>query len=212
MQRIDVHPLQPQRRLLDRAASCLGAGELAVVPTDAGYALACRLADKAAADRLRAIRQIDERHLLTLLCRDLSEVSHYAQLDNQKYRFLKQWTPGPYTFVLPATREVPRRLAHPSRKTVGMRVPDSPALRGLLDALGEPLLASSLRLPNDTQALGDPDEIIERLGKRIDLLLSTGVLGTVPSTIVDLTGQHPLLRRAGLGFEAIVGSVPITAD
>ena len=212
MVRLIVHPVQPQKRLLEQAAVLLRGGALGVIATDAGYALACRLDDKTAVDRLRAIRRIDDRHLLTLLCRDLSELSHYSQVDNRQYRFLKRWTPGTYTFVLPATREVPRRLAHPSRKTVGMRVPDSPALRGLLDALGEPLLASSLRLPNDTQALGDPDEIIERLGKRIDLLLSTGVLGTVPSTIVDLTGQQPLLRRAGLGFDAIVGSVPITAD
>ena len=206
-QRFVVHPTQPQKRFLEQAADLLREGGLGVVPTDAGYALVCRLDDKAAVDRLRAIRRIDERHLLTLLCRDLSELSHYAQVDNQQYRFLKRWTPGTYTFVLPATREVPRRLAHPSRKTVGMRVPDHPVPLGLLDALGEPLLASTLRMPDEAHTLADPDEIDTRLGKRVDLLIDAGWLSSIPTTIVELTGPKPLLRRAGLGFDAIAGEV-----
>jgi len=205
--RFVVHPTQPQKRLLEQAADLLREGGLGVVPTDAGYALVCRLDDKAAVDRLRAIRRIDERHLLTLLCRDLSELSHYAQVDNQQYRFLKRWTPGTYTFVLPATREVPRRLAHPSRKTVGMRVPNHPVPLGLLEALGEPLLASTLRMPDEEDTLTDPDEIDTRLGKRVDLLIDAGWLSSIPTTIVEITGSKPLLRRAGLGFDAIAGEV-----
>jgi tRNA threonylcarbamoyl adenosine modification protein (Sua5/YciO/YrdC/YwlC family) len=207
MVRLIVHPVQPQKRLLEQAAVLLRGGALGVIATDAGYALACRLEDKAAVDRLRAIRQIDDRHLLTLLCRDLSELSHYAQVDNQQYRFLKRWTPGTYTFVLPATREVPRRLAHPSRKTVGMRVPDHPVPLALLEALGQPLLASTLRMPNEDETLADPDDIEERLGKRVDLIIDAGWLSSIPTTIVDLTGPKPLLRRAGLGFDAIAGEI-----
>ena len=150
-QRFTLHPTHPQARLLRQAAAVLGAGGLVAVPTDACYVLACRLGDKSAADRLRAIRGLDERHLLTLMCRDLSELSTYARVDNRQYRFLKDWTPGPYTFVLDATKEVPRRLCHPSRRTIGLRVPDAAVAQGLLEAHGEPVLCSSLiLLPNRT--------------------------------------------------------------
>ena len=198
-QRFAIHRTTPQQRLLRQAASLIRSGALAVLPTDACYALACRLDDKAAVDRLRALRAIDDRHLLTLMCRDLAEISTYAVVDNRQYRFLKALTPGAYTFVLPATREVPRRLAHPSRKTVGMRVPDSPVIAGLLAELGEPVLASTLTLPGDEAPLADPDEIEARIGKRIDLLVDAGVLGTTPTSIIDLTADEPTVVRIGCG-------------
>lgn len=198
-QRFAIHRTTPQPRLLRQAASLLRGGALAVLPTDACYALACRLDDKAAVERLRALRDIDERHLLTLMCRDLAEIATYAQVDNRQYRFVKALTPGAYTFVLPATREVPRRLAHPSRKTVGMRVPDSPVISGLLAELGEPVLASTLTLAGDDAPLSDPDEIDARIGKRIDLLVDAGTLGTTPTSIIDLTSDEPTVVRIGCG-------------
>ena len=152
-QRFEIHPTHPQPRLVRPAAAILREGGLVVLPTDACYVLACHLADKAAVDRLRAIRAVDDRHLLTLMCRDLKELATYAQVDNRQYRFLRDWTPGPYTFVLPATREVPRRLWHPSRKTIGLRVPSSPVAAGLLEAHGAPLLGSSLILPGESDPL-----------------------------------------------------------
>ena len=198
-QRFAVPPVTPQPRLLRQAAALIQGGALAVLPTDACYALACRLDDKAAVERLRALRGIDDRHLLTLMCRDLAEIATYAQVDNRQYRFVKALTPGAYTFVLPATREVPRRLAHPSRKTVGMRVPDSPIVSGLLEALGGPVLASTLKLPGDDEPLADPDEIESRIGKRIDLLVDAGALGTTPTSIIDLTAGEPVVARIGCG-------------
>lgn len=198
-QRFTIHRTTPQQRLLRQAAGLIRSGALAVLPTDACYALACRLDDKAAVDRLRALRAIDERHLLTLMCRDLAEISTYAVVDNRQYRFIKALTPGAYTFVLPATREVPRRLAHPSRKTVGMRVPDSPVIAGLLAELGEPVLASTLTMPGEDAPLADPDEIEARIGKRIDLLVDAGTLGTTPTSIIDLTGDEPTVVRIGCG-------------
>jgi len=206
-QRFVIHRAQPQKRLLEQAAKCLREGGLGVAATDAGYALVCPLDEKSAVERLRAIRRIDERHLLTLLCRDLSELSNYAQVDNQQYRFLKRWTAGPYTFVLPANRAVPRRLAHPSRKTVGLRVPDDAVVQGLLAAHGEPLLASTLRLPGEAESLADPDEIIERLGKQLDFFLDVGWVASPPTTIVDLTAGAPSLLREGLGYDAIAGEL-----
>src|SRR5690606_23704640 len=154
-QRLEIHPTNPQRRLLFRAAEALRDGGLVAMPTDACYVLACRLGDREAVERLRAIRGLDARHLLTLMCRDLSELSTYARVDNSQYRFLREWTPGPYTFVLDATREVPRRLWHPSRKTIGLRVPDSPIAQGVLEAHGEPVLCSSLILPGEDDPLNE---------------------------------------------------------
>lgn len=205
-QRLTLHRANPQPRLLRQAAERLREGALAAVPTDACYALACRLDDKAAVERLRAIRGIDDKHLLTLMCRDLAQIADYAIVDNRQYRFLRSLTPGAYTFVLQATKEVPRRLWHPSRKTVGMRVPDSPVVSGLLELLGEPVLASTLTLPGDDEPLADPDDIEARIGKRVDLLLDVGMLGTEPTTIVDMTAEPPVVTRAGLGpVERLLG-------
>lgn len=198
-QRFNVHPATPQVRLLRQAAQILGAGGLIALPTDACYVLACRLGDKAAVDRLRALRGLDERHLLTLMCRDLSELSTYAKVDSRQYRFLKEWAPGPYTFVLDATREVPRRLWHPSRRTIGLRVPAGAVARGLLEAHGEPVLCSSLILPGEDDPLTDADDILARLDRRIDLVLDAGGQGFVPTTVIDLTGEQPLVVRLGCG-------------
>lgn len=198
-QRFTIHPTHPQARLLRQAADVVREGGLVALPTDACYVLACHLSDRHAADRLRAVRQLDDKHLLTLMCRDLSELATYAQVDNRQYRFLKEWTPGAYTFVLNATREVPRRLSHPSRKTIGLRVPASPVAQGLLEALGEPLLCTTLILPDDEDPLHEADEVIRLLNKRIELVLDAGGQGYVPTTVIDLTGGEPVVQRVGCG-------------
>ena len=206
MRRLEVHPVNPQRRLLQQAADKLSQGAVIAMPTDASYVLACHLGDKSALDRLRSIRGIDEKHLLTLLCRDLSELSQYAQVSNRQYRFLKDWTPGAYTFILPATKEVPRRLLHPSRKTVGLRVPDAPVVLGLLDVLGEPVLCTTLILPGETDPMTEPDEIAEQLDGRVDLLIDAGAGRLQPTTIIDVTEDEPQIIRIGLGpVDAMVG-------
>jgi len=206
-QRFELHPVDPQPRLLRQAAQILRDGGLVAMPTDACYVLACRLGDKQAVDRLRAIRGLDEKHLLTLMCRDLSELAVYAQVDNRQYRFLKEWTPGPYTFVLNATKETPRRLWHPSRKTIGLRVPDSPVVQGLLEAHGEPLLCASLVLPGEDEPLHEADEVVERLARRIELVLDAGGQPFEPTTVVDLTGDEPLVIRLGRGsVQGMVGA------
>jgi tRNA threonylcarbamoyl adenosine modification protein (Sua5/YciO/YrdC/YwlC family) len=198
-QRFEVHPTHPQPRLLKQAAAVLSAGGLLALPTDACYVLACRLDDKAAVDRMRALRGIDERHLLTLLCSDLKELSTYSQVDNRQYRFLRDWTPGAYTFILPATKEVPRRLWHPSRKTVGLRVPDHPVSAGLLAEHGAPVLSSSLILPGDTEPISDPDDAAARLAKRVDVVVDAGAQGFEPTTVIDMTGDEPQVTRVGRG-------------
>lgn len=199
MQRIAIHPTHPQARLAATAAKIIEADGVAVLPTDASYVLACSPDSHSAVERLRAIRQVDERHLLTLICRDLSELSVYAQVDNRQFRFLKEWTPGAYVFILPATREVPRRLWHPSRKTLGLRVPGNPALQALLEALGRPLIASSLVMPGETDPLCDTDEIVKRLGKQVDLFVETEAPCIEPTTIIDLTGGNAVVVREGKG-------------
>jgi tRNA threonylcarbamoyl adenosine modification protein (Sua5/YciO/YrdC/YwlC family) len=199
MRRFSIHPVNPQRRLVQQAAELLRSGGLAAMPTDACYVLACHLGDKAAVDRLRSIRAIDDKHLLTLMCRDLSELAQYARVDNSQYRFLKEWTPGAYTFILPATKEVPRRLMHPSRKTVGLRVPGSPTVQALLEELGEPVLCSTLILPGDTDPLSDPEEIESRLSKLLDLMIEGEPGRLEPTTVIDMTGEEPMIARAGLG-------------
>ncbi len=204
-QRFSIHPTHPQQRLLRGVADTLSGGGVVALPTDACYVLACRLDDKAAVDRMRAVRGLDDRHLLTLMCCDLSQLSTYAQVDNRQYRFLKGWTPGPYTFILPATRETPRRLWHPSRRTIGLRVPASAIVAGVLAALGEPVLSTSLLLPGDTDPLHEADEICERLARRIDLVVDAGGQPYVPTTVVDVTGPLPVVVRAGAG--AISGMV-----
>jgi len=198
-QRFEIHPTHPQKRLVQQAAAILKQGGLVVLPTDACYVLACHLDDKAAVDRLRALRGIDERHLLTLMCSDLKEVSVYAQVDNRQYRFLRDWTPGAYTFILPATKEVPRRLWHPSRKTVGLRVPDHAVIAHLLGEHGAPVLCSSLILPGDEQPLTDPDEVMARLTRRVDLLIDAGSQGFEPTTVIDMTDDEPQVTRIGCG-------------
>lgn len=198
-QRFTVHPTHPQSRLLRQAAEILRGGGLVALPTDACYVIACHLDDKAAVERLRAVRGIGDKHLLTLMCRDLSELSTYAQVDNRQFRFLREWTPGPYTFVLPATKEVPRRLWHPSRKTIGLRVPASPVIDGLLEAHGAPLICSSLILPGDEDPLHEADEILERLARRIEAVVDAGGQGFEATTVVDLTGPEPLVIRLGCG-------------
>ncbi len=198
-QRFEIHSTHPQQRLIQQAAAILRGGGLVVLPTDACYVLACHLDDKAAVDRLRALRGIDERHLLTLMCRDLSELATYAQVDNRQYRFLRDWTPGAYTFVLPATKEVPRRLWHPSRRTVGLRVPDHPVAARLLEAHGAPVLTASLILPGEDLPLTDPDEAMSRLARRVDLLIDAGSQGFEPTTVIDMTGDEPQVVRVGRG-------------
>jgi len=203
---LSLHPDNPQPRLLRQAAESLQEGAIVATPTDACHALVWKIGDRDALERVRRIRALDARHLMTLLCLDLSQLSVYAAIDTRQFRFLKEWTPGPYTFVLPATREVPKRLLHPSRRTLGVRVPQTPLLRGLLEAMGEPLLGTTLQLPGDEQPLSESDEILERLGGRIDLVLEGGRIGLEPTTVVDLTGDQPLVVRFGCGpVEAMLG-------
>jgi tRNA threonylcarbamoyl adenosine modification protein (Sua5/YciO/YrdC/YwlC family) len=194
-----VHPYNPQVRLLRQAAQLIDHGALAAIPTDSCYALVCHLDDKAAVDRLRRIRHIDERHHLSLLCRDLSEIAAYAQVDNKQYRLLKIATPGPYTFILDATREVPRRLSHPSRKTIGIRIPDHPVALGLLDVLGQALIGTTLMLPGDELPLNDVEDIRARLEHDIDVIIDAGACGVEPTTIIDLTGREAVVLRRGRG-------------
>jgi tRNA threonylcarbamoyl adenosine modification protein (Sua5/YciO/YrdC/YwlC family) len=204
--RYEVHPVDPQPRLLRQAAEMVRAGQLLAMPTDACYVLACRLGDKAAVDRLRALRNLGDKHLLTLMCADLSQLAVYAQVDNRQFRFLKEVTPGPYTFILPATKETPRRLWHPSRRTIGLRVPDSRIALGVLEALGEPVLCTSLILPGETDPLHEADEIIERVGKQLDAVIDAGGQGFEPTTMVDMTGPEPVVVRTGRGsVERVAG-------
>ncbi|KXV16370.1 threonylcarbamoyl-AMP synthase [Caballeronia megalochromosomata] len=194
-----IHPDNPQPRLINQAVQIIKDGGLVALPTDSSYALGCHLDDKDAAERLRRVRGIDDKQLLSLLVRDLSELSNFAMVDNQQYRLIKSVTPGPYVFVLQATKEVPRRLSHPSRKTIGLRVPDHAITLALLEALGEPLLASTLILPPDTEPLNDAEEIRERLEKQVELVIDAGACPAEPSTVIDLSSGEPVLVRAGRG-------------
>jgi tRNA threonylcarbamoyl adenosine modification protein (Sua5/YciO/YrdC/YwlC family) len=197
-----VHPDNPQQRLIRQAAEIVRAGGVIVYPTDSCCALGCRIGDKTAMERIRAIRGVDERHHLTLVCRDLAEIGQYAKIDNAQFRLLKATTPGSYTFILQATKEVPKRLLHPSRRTIGLRVPDHTVAPALLAELGEPLLSSTLVLPGDELPLNDPEEIRERLERRIELVIDGGPCGIVPTTVVDLTGDAPVIARVGKGSTA----------
>jgi len=198
-QRFEVHPRNPQPRLLQQAAQILHAGEVIAVPTDSSYALVCRLDDKAAAERLRRLRQIDAKHHLTLLCRDLSELANYARVDNRQYRLLKLGTPGPYAFILEATKEVPRRLSHPSRRTIGLRVPDHRVTQDLLAAFGEPLLATTLIPPGESEPLNDADEIAARYGTQLAAVVDAGACPAQPTTVIDLSAGEPVVVRQGRG-------------
>lgn len=200
-----IHPDNPQPRLIKRAAEIVREGGIIVYPTDSCYALGCHLGDKAAVQRMRAIRQVDARHHFALVCRDLAELGAYARVDNRQFRMLKASTPGSYTFILRATREVPKRLQHPSRKTIGLRVPDHRVVRALLDELGEPLLSSTLILPGEDAPLNDAQEIRERLEHLVELVLAGGACGIEPTTVVDLTGEVPIITRVGKGDTALFG-------
>ena len=204
-QLFSVHPDNPQPRLLKQAAALLTQGGVLAVPTDSSYALACQLDDKAAADQLRRIRQVDDKHHLTLLCRDLRELANYARVDNAQFRLLKNATPGPFTFILEASKEVPRRVSHPQRKTIGLRVPEHPALQALLEVHGAPLLATTLILPGETEPLNDPEEILERLDKQIAGVIDSGACPLEPTTVVDLSGDAPEVLRRGRGDPAALG-------
>jgi tRNA threonylcarbamoyl adenosine modification protein (Sua5/YciO/YrdC/YwlC family) len=204
-QYFEIHHENPQPRLVRQAAQIIQSGGIVAAPTDSAYALVCRLDDKNAVEKLRRIRGVDEKHHLTLLVRDLSEIATYARVDNRQYRQLKAVTPGPYTLILDATHEVPRRLSHPSRKTIGIRVPENAILLALLEELGQPLIGTTLQLPGDEHMLSDPEEVRERIGKQLDLVIDGGAGTLEPTTIVDLTGPEPVLLRAGRGDPAVFG-------
>ncbi len=201
-----VHPENPQPRLIRQAAEVVRAGGVIVYPTDSCYALGCHIGDKAAMERIRAIRGVDERHHLTLVCRNLSEIGQYARVDNSQFRLLKTATPGSYTFILQATREVPKRLLHPRRRTIGLRVPDHKVTQALLAELDEPLLSSTLMLPGDDTPLNDVDEIRSELERAVDAILDAGSCGIVPTTVVDMTGESPVILRRGKGASDLFGA------
>ena len=198
-----IHPDNPQARLIKQAAQIIHSGGIVALPTDSCYALVCHLDDKAAVEKLRRIRGIDEKHHLTLLCRDLSEIGAYARVDNRQFRWLKAATPGPYTVILEATREVPRRLSHPSRKTIGLRVPENAIAHALLQELGQPLLGTTLIM--DDEILNNADDIRERLEKLVELIIDGGACAMEPTTVIDLTGAEPVLVRQGRGDPATFG-------
>jgi len=202
---VHIHPESPQQRLLAQAAGFIRDGAIVALPTDSCYALGCHLGDKEAMDRIRQIRQMDERHHLTLMVRDLSEIAHFARVDNAQYRLLKSATPGSYTFILEGTKELPRRVLHPKRKTIGLRVPAHPVALALLEELNEPLLTTTLQLPGDEFPLTEGWEIEDRLDDQLELILDGGSCGTEPTTVIDLTGSVPELIRAGRGSLAPFG-------
>ena len=204
-QYFEVHPDNPQGRLIRQAAQILHGGGIAAIPTDSSYALVCHLDDKAAAENLRRIRGVDDKHHLTLLCRDLSELASYARVDNRQYRLLKLGTPGPYTFILEATKEVPRRVSHPSRRTIGLRVPDHRVTQALLAELGQPLLATTLIAPGESEPINDPHEIRDRFQKLIDAVVDAGACAMRPTTVIDLTGAVAVLVRRGRGDPGVLG-------
>ncbi|MFM7432810.1 MAG: L-threonylcarbamoyladenylate synthase [Gammaproteobacteria bacterium] len=199
MQRFQLHPDNPQLRLVRLAAEILRAGGVIAYPTDSCYALGCHLGDKAALERIRRIRGADKHHHFTLVCRDLTEIARYAKVDTWQFRLLKSCTPGPYTFLLEATREVPRRLQHEKRRTIGIRVPDHEVPRMLLAELGEPIMSSTLLLPGDGLALNDAYDIEQRLGPQLDAILDGGACGLEPTTVVDLASRPPVIARQGRG-------------
>ncbi len=206
-QYFEVHPDNPQPRLLKQAAQILHEGGIAAIPTDSSYALVCHLDDKEAVQSLRRIRQVDDKHHLTLLCRDLSELASYARVDNRQYRLLKGATPGPFTFLLLATKEVPRRVSHPSRRTVGLRVPDHRVTQALLAVFTQPLLGTTLIPPGETEPLNDPHDIRARFEHQIQAVVDAGACPMQPTTVVDLTDETPRLVRSGRGDPAVLGLV-----
>jgi tRNA threonylcarbamoyl adenosine modification protein (Sua5/YciO/YrdC/YwlC family) len=204
-QYFEVHPLDPQPRLLKQAAQILHNGGIAAIPTDSSYAFVCHLDDKAAAAQLRRIRDVDDKHHLTLLCRDLSELASYARVDNKQYRLLKLGTPGPYTFILEATKEVPRRLSHPARRTIGLRVPDHRVTQSLLDVFGQALLATTAIAPGETDAMVDARDIHERFDRQLHAVIDAGACPHEPTTVIDLADGEARVTRLGRGDLARLG-------
>lgn len=194
-----IHPHNPQPRLIRQAVAIIRAGGVIAYPTDSSYALGCQLGDRSAMERIQRIRRTDKYHNFTLVCRDLAEIAIYARVDNSQYRLLKAATPGPFTFILRATREVPRRLQNPKRKTIGIRVPDNPIVRALLEELGEPMMSSTLILPGEDRPLNDPEAIRERLEQQLDLIIDGGPCSHQPTTVLDLVDDTPRLVRQGKG-------------
>ncbi|MGD8588977.1 MAG: L-threonylcarbamoyladenylate synthase [Chromatiales bacterium] len=194
-----IHPENPQARLIAQAVAILQQGGLMIYPTDSSYALGCQIGDKGAMERIRRLRRLDDKHDFTLVCRDLTEISHYAKIGNQDYRLLKNLTPGPYTFILKATKQVPRRLQHPKRKTIGIRVPDNPVVRALLDELGEPIMSSTLILPGDEFPLTDPYEMRQILDSQVDLIIDGGYCGFDTTSVLLMTEEIPEVLRVGKG-------------
>jgi tRNA threonylcarbamoyl adenosine modification protein (Sua5/YciO/YrdC/YwlC family) len=194
-----IHPENTQKRLIHQACEIIRRGGLIVYPTDSGYALGCHIGDKGAMDKIRRIRQLDDDHNFTLVCRDLSELSVYSRVNNAVFRMIKAHTPGAYTFVLPATKEVPRRLQHPKRKTIGLRVPDNTIALALLEELNEPLMSSTLILPNEDMPMTDAEDIAEVLGKQVDLVIDGGFCGAEPTTVIEFIDDMPEVIRVGLG-------------
>lgn len=204
MQYLRIHPQNPQARLISQAVAIVRQGGVIVYPTDSCYALGCHIGNKAAMERIRRLRRLDADHNFTLVCRDLSDIATYAQVGNREFRLLKTLTPGPYTFILNATREVPRRLQNPRRKTIGVRVPDHPIAQALLDILGEPLMSVTLILPGAELPLTDPEEMRDVLGNQVEAIIDGGNCGCEPSTVIDLTGVEPKVLRQGKGDTAFI--------
>ena len=203
---VEIHPRNPQSRLIAEVVAVIRAGGLIAYPTDSSYAFGCHIGDKRAMDRIRRIRKTDKHHNFTLVCSDLSEISLYARVENWAYRLIKSLTPGPYTFILPATREVPKRLQNPKRRTIGLRVPDHEIVKAMLESLGEPIMSSTLLLPGDDIPLTEATDIQERIGHQIDLVVDGGTAGIEPSTVVDLSGGSIEILRHGLGDSSMLGA------
>jgi len=199
MQYHEIHPVNPQPRLINQAVAVVRHGGIIAYPTDSSYALGCCIGDKAAMEHIRRIRKLDRDHNFTLMCRDLSDIATYARIDNSDFRLIKSLTPGPYTFIFNATREVPRRLQNPRRKTIGIRVPDHPIALALLEALGEPLMSVTLAMPGEEMPLTDPQVIRERLGNQLKVIIDGGYCGHLPTTVIDFTGETPDVKRQGKG-------------
>jgi tRNA threonylcarbamoyl adenosine modification protein (Sua5/YciO/YrdC/YwlC family) len=197
--RLEIHPVTPQVRLIQQAVDMLRRDALIVYPTDSCYAFGCQMGAKSAVERITQIRRTDKHHNFTLVCRDLSEIAGYAKVEDQVYRLLRAHTPGPYTFILPATRDVPRRLQNPRRRTIGIRVPDHPISQAILRELGEPIMSSTLLLPGDEMPITEADEIVERLAGRVELVIDGGHCGVEPTSVIDLTGNSPVIVRQGRG-------------
>jgi len=201
-QRFHIHPVNPQKRLISQACDIIRQGGLIVYPTDSGYALGCQIGDKAAMDNIRRIRQLDDDHNFTLVCRDLSELSVYAKVNNAVFRSIKANTPGAYTFILPATKEVPRRLQHAKRKTIGLRIPDNKIALALLEELNEPIMSSTLIMPGDDLPMTDVDDIVDRLSKQVALIIDGEYCGSEPTTVVEFIDDMPEIMRVGSGDSA----------